>query len=192
MERILFVNACMREGSRTKRLAQYLLSKLDGEVEEVYLDRNTAEPLYADTLAERVELGAKGDFDHPLFHNAKQLKKADIVVIAAPYWDLSIPAALKAYLESLCNVGVTFNYSERGMPQSLCRMQKLYFVTTAGGKIFSDDFGWGYIKMLFEGFFGVKDFAYVKAEGLDIVGADVERILDKAKTEIDQLFEVSA
>ena len=37
MEKILYINACVRDGSRTKRIADYLLSKLDGEVEQVNL-----------------------------------------------------------------------------------------------------------------------------------------------------------
>ena len=37
MDKILYINACVRDGSRTKRIADYLLSKLDGEVEQVNL-----------------------------------------------------------------------------------------------------------------------------------------------------------
>lgn len=192
MKKILFVNACMRDASRTKLLADYLLSKLSGEITEVKLDRTSAEPLYADTLTLRSERSERGDFDHPIFDNAKQFREADVVVIAAPYWDLSSPAVLKAYLESLCNVGITFNYSPEGIPVSLCKAEKMYFITTAGGRIFSDEFAYGYIKMLFEGFFGIHDFGYIKAENLDIIGADVEAILDHAKEDIDSLFEVKA
>ena len=190
MDHILFINACVREGSRTKRLADHLLSKLSGEIEEVKLDRKNAQPLYGDTLALRMERTAQGDFDHPIFDNAKQFKKADVVVIAAPYWDLSIPAVLKAYLESLCNIGLTFDYSDEGIPSPLCRARKLYFVTTAGGAVFSDEYGFGYVRTLCESFFGISDFEYIKAEGLDIVGADVEATLDRAKADIDKLFEV--
>jgi len=35
--------------------------------------------------------------------------------------------------------------------------------------------------------FGISDVILVKAEGLDIVGADVEEILQKTKQEIDTL-----
>ena len=190
MKNILFINACMHVGSRTKELADHLLSKLDGEITTVQLDRTNAEPLFADTLAQRIALTEQGDFDHPIFDNAKQFKQADIIVIAAPYWDLSIPAALKAYLESLCNIGLTFDYSPQGVPTSLCHAEKLYFVTTSGGMIYSDEYGFGYIKTLCEAFFGIREFAYIKAEGLDIVGADIPRILQCAKKEIDKLFEV--
>lgn len=192
MDRILFINACVREDSRTKALADYLLSKLSGAATERKLDRSSAEPLYGDTLNDRMKWTDQGDFDHPIFDNAKQFKEADIIVIAAPYWDLSIPAILKAYLESLCNIGLTFDYSDEGIPTPLCRAKKLYFITTAGGYIYSDEYGWGYVKKLCETFFGISDFTYIKAEGLDIVGADINAILDGAKAEIDKLQEVNA
>lgn len=37
MEKILFINACIREESRTLRLARHLLKRLDGEIEELNL-----------------------------------------------------------------------------------------------------------------------------------------------------------
>ena len=39
MEKILFINACIRPESRTLILAKHLLSKLDGKVEEVPLQK---------------------------------------------------------------------------------------------------------------------------------------------------------
>ena len=60
-------------------------------------------------------------------------------------------------------------------------------MTTAGGPIFSDEFGYGYVKALAQGFYGIPDTAMVKAEGLDIIGADVEDILKKAEQEIEKL-----
>ena len=38
---ILLINACVREGSRTKILAERLLSGLEGEIEEVRLEELT-------------------------------------------------------------------------------------------------------------------------------------------------------
>lgn len=35
MKKILYINACVREKSRTDALARYLLSRLSGDVEEV-------------------------------------------------------------------------------------------------------------------------------------------------------------
>ena len=50
----------------------------------------------------------------------------------------------------------------------------------------SDELGFGYIKSLAENFYGIKDIVYIKAEGLDIYGANTEDILEKAKKDIDQ------
>ena len=41
--------------------------------------------------------------------------------------------------------------------------------------------------MLAENFYGIKNINYIKAEGLDIWGADVEAIMDKARKEINEL-----
>ena len=64
------------------------------------------------------------------------------------------------------------------MPQGLCRANKLTYVTTAGGPIFSENFGYGYVRALATTFFGIKETRMIKAENLDIRGADVERLLN--------------
>ena len=107
-----------------------------------------------------------------------------MIVIAAPYWDLMFPAVLKTYLENITVTGITFRYSEEGRPQSLCRAKALYYVTTAGGFIGQNDFGFSYVKALAQNFFGITDVHRYAAEGLDILGADVDRIMGKAKAAI--------
>ena len=64
--------------------------------------------------------------------------------------------------------------------------KKIIYITTAGGPIISDDFGFGYIKSLAENFYGINDTVYIKAEGLDIFGANIQEILEKAKKDIDK------
>ena len=99
----------------------------------------------------------------------------------APYYDLSFPAMLKQYFEQINVLGLTFTYSESGVPTGLCKAKSLYYVTTAGGPIISDDYGFGYVKALANTFYGIEDVKQIKAEGLDIVGADVEAILEKVE-----------
>lgn len=184
---VLFINACAREQSRTLRLAQYLLSKLDGEVTELRLFEKFFPVANEAFLRQRDGLIAASDYDDPLFDMARQFAAAEQIVIAAPYWDLSFPAALKQYFEQINAVGVTFRYSPEGKPQGLCRAKRLVYVTTAGGSILSDALGYGYVEALAKGFYQIPDVRYVKAEGLDIAGADVEGILRAAKAEIDRL-----
>lgn len=177
---LLFINGCVREESRTLELAKAVLAKEAGEIQEVRLYPNGPEGLNAETLHQREELLKKGEYSHPMFRWANQFAQADTVVIAAPYWDLMFPAKVRAYLEEVSVSGITFQYSAKGIPQGLCKAKRLIYVTTAGGPIIHN-FGFDYVKALAQSFYGISDVRLVKAEGLDIWGADVEAILEEAK-----------
>ena len=179
-KKILFVNACVRKESRTRRLADCLLARLEGEVEEVRLEALDFGVSDEHFVEERIRLLAEGAYDHPMFRLARSFAAADLIVIAAPYWDLSFPASLKQYIELVNAIGITFRYTESGEPQGLCRAEKIYYVTTAGGRIDSSAYGCGYVKALAETFYGIPETVLISAEGLDLVGADVEAILQAA------------
>ena len=182
MERpILYVNACVRKESRTQSLAEKLLSRLGGPYEELRLAEIAFPAVDEAYLDLRDKLLAEGDFQNPLFALARQFSAAETVVIAAPYWDLSFPAALKQYLEQITVVGITFRYSEEGIPLSLCRAKRLFYVTTAGGFYVPEDYGFGYVKALAQGYYGIQDVRKLEADGLDIRGADVSAILSSAE-----------
>lgn len=184
MDNILYINACCRADSRTKELAQYLLSKLYGNIQSVNLYEENICPLDAQLLAERDSLLKNGQTDDKLFTFAKQFALADTIVISAPYWDLMFPSILKVYLENITVCGITFCYSDKGVPQSLCKAKNLYYVTTAGGFIGDNNFGYDYIKALATGFFGINNLRFISAEGLDIYGADTDKIMYEAKDNI--------
>ena len=184
MDRILLINACVRPCSRTLELTQEVLRKLDGCVEEIRLHEASLPVLDLERMARRGEAAQKQDFSHPDFDLAKQFAVAEIVVIAAPYWDLMFPAVLKAYLENITVSGITFRYTEQGRPESLCKAKALYYVTTAGGFIGQNDFGFSYVKALAQNFFGITEVHRYAAEGLDIYGADTEGIMEQATAEI--------
>ena len=181
---ILFVNACVRKQSRTLRLAKNLLDQLAGKIKEVRLEDVVFPVVDEDFIIRRDILKNNGKYDDPMFELARDFSKADTIVIAAPYYDLSFPAMLKQYFEQINVIGMTFAYSAAGKPMGLCRAEKLYYVTTAGGYILSDDFGFGYVKALANTFYGIEDVRQIKAEGLDIVGADVEEILKSVEIEL--------
>lgn len=177
---ILFVNACVRkEDSRTLRLCRALLGKLGGKVTEVDLSEADFRPLDASALDWRTALLHQGKTDDPAFFAARQFASADTIVVAAPYWDMSFPAALKVYIENICVMGIASRYDETGRPQGLCRAEKLYYVTTAGGK-YIPDFSFGQIDALAKGYFGIPETELICAEFLDIVGNDAEAILNDA------------
>ena len=175
---ILFINACVRKGSRTLRLAEQLLDTLDGEIKEVKTEEIEFPVVDEEFINRREELKNAGSYDDTVFSLAKDFAAADTIVIAAPYYDLSFPAMLKQYFEQINVGGLTFTYSEEGIPQGLCKAKSLYYVTTAGGPIVSDDYGFGYVKALANTFYGIKEVYRLQAEGLDIIGADTDAILN--------------
>ena len=76
-------------------------------------------------------------------------------------------------------MGITFLYTPEGFPKGLCKAKKLYYVMTAGGMYVPEEFGFGYVKALANGFYGIEDVKLIKAVGLDIAGADAEGIVQE-------------
>lgn len=181
---ILFINACVRGFSRTKKLADYLLSETDERVEELKLREIEFPSVDEDFLARRDALISERKFDNPMFDLAGQFAGADKIVIAAPFWDLSFPAVLKQYFEQINVLGLTFSYSAAGVPVGLCRASSLYYVTTAGGNYVPEEYGLGYVKALAEGFYGIKNVELIRAVGLDIAGANERKIIQKCLDKI--------
>ena len=180
----LFINACVRSDSRTMILADRLLKRLNMPFDELRLG-NVDFPLIDEAfLKKRDRLIAECEFDDPSFELARRFARAECIVIAAPYWDLSFPAALKQYFEQVNVVGISFKYSADGVPVGLCSAKRLFYVTTAGGAFAPEEFGFGYVKALAQAFYGIEDVRLIKATGLDIAGADVGAILRSAEAEI--------
>ena len=182
---ILFINACVRVSSRTKRLADRLLAGLEGPVREVRLGELTFPQADAAFLARREECIQKGDYSDPVFDLAKDFAAAEEIVLAAPYWDLSFPSAVKDYLEQITVTGLTFSYGADGRPVSHCRAKRLYYVMTAGGPILPPNHGYAYVRDLAGTFFGVPEVPLFSAELLDVEGMDVEAQLQAAEKQID-------
>ncbi len=188
-ESILYINACVRKESRTRKLAEKLLIKLDKPFEEVCLADIPFASVNEEYLNRRDHLISIGDYQNPMFSLARQFSEASTIVIAAPYWDLSFPAMLKQYLEQINVVGITFKYSEEGIPIGLCKANRLYYVTTAGGQYVPEEFGFGYVKALAQNFYGIQDVRQISAVGLDIINADVDAIMNAAEDTLDSLLE---
>ena len=186
MKNILYINACLKRDvdSRTNLLAQAYLKKTlenqDCRLSTLNLEETIMHPLTGKSLAEREKAIADNDFSGALFDLARNFAAADEVVIAAPYWDMSFPASLKLYIEQICVNKLTFCYSEKGIPCGLTNIKKVVYLTTSGGYIGNNNFGFDYIKTLFSTLFGVGDIAFFSAEGLDIYGNDPESILSEA------------
>lgn len=177
MKNILYIDACVRPCSRTRRLADELIKRLNGSVTHLVLEEEGLVPLGGAELERRESFIQNEDYSDPMFRLAKLFRDADEIVIAAPYWDMSFPSSLKVFIERVAVRGLTFTYTDEGTPLGLCRAKRLWYVTTMGGAGLPYDYGYGYIKSLCAAYYGIKDAKLVCAEGLDIIGNDPEAIL---------------
>ena len=189
----LFVNACVRADSRTLRIARYFLTKYGEKCgnmnwHEVRLEDENIQSLDFNALEKRNKILSEKHFDDEMLRYARQFATADSIVIAAPYWDMSFPSMLKNYIEAVNAIGVTFVYGEDGRPHGLCKAKKLVYITTAGGPIISENYGFGYIKGLCNVCYGIKDVSYIKAEFLDVEGANIDEILKKSYDDADRIL----
>lgn len=192
MEHILFIDACMRgaDVSRTHELCRHFLAEYTArrpKAEVIHRDLcREPLPLLTRELVEHREKWVEGEPDHPLLSPAKEVAEADLILVGAPYWDLSFPAALKAYLEWASCRGITFRYTEDGRQVGLSRARALVYCTTGGGPVEGQNFGYDYVKAL-AAMFGIPETHCVAAEGLDIWGSDVPAILARAEAKLSEL-----
>lgn len=107
MPTLLFVNACVRgKDSRTLVLAEQLLERireanskdLAFQIEEIRFSTESLLPLNYERLERREELLVHGQFHDTMFDYANAVAQADMLVIAAPYWNMSFPSMLKIFL----------------------------------------------------------------------------------------------
>lgn len=126
--------------------------------------------------------------DHPFLNYARQFNQAEKIVIAAPLWNLGVPSILKAYLDYVMIVGINFIYTEAG-PEGLCAGKKAVHITSRGGVYTEEPYvqyemADRYLRTIL-GFLGIRDIRTIAAEGLDVQGADVGAIVDRAKKEAE-------
>lgn len=179
MRKLLFIDGCMRDDSRTLAMARAFIDELtaksgDWETETVRLKDMNLKPFLWSDVERRDEL-SKAEFADSMFDLAKQLKSADYVVVAAPYWDFSFPAVLKIYVEHIMVNGLTFYIDEYGY-HGMCKAKEMAYITTAGGDIGDKNFGYGYMNCI-ASILGIKESIFLCADGLDIYGADTEKVM---------------
>ena len=178
MKKILFVNGCIRENSRTEALARaYLARQAACTVEEIRLEGLDIRPFDYEMLQARDRASAGGDFSGGMFSLARQFADADQVVIAAPYWDCLFPSKLKVYLEHVSVNGVTFAYGPEGRPEKRCRAESLVYITTAGGFLQKPSSVEYFIRE-YCGLLCIEDVRFYAAEGLDVFPDRVQPLLD--------------
>ena len=136
MRKIFYVDACLRTGSNTKKIADAIIAKLAEryDVETVRLSENVFPVVNNDILNDR----ANGIVPDEYVEMAKKLADADRLVIAAPFWDMSFPSALKVFLENMSLFNVTFGSNEKEC-YGLCKAEKVLYITTRGMNVSTGD-----------------------------------------------------
>ena len=183
MKTLLFVDCCIRrDHSRTGMLATAFLEHLpEGwQVERLCLMDEPLQPLMEGGFLQREALLKAGDLHHRRFDYAWQFQRADAILIAAPFYDLSIPALLKVYIENVSVDGITFTCDERGLHGN-CRGEKMIFVTSRGGfyEGSPEEMGSRYMEAMCR-FFGTGEYTCIAADGVDIDPRQTPAILQEA------------
>jgi FMN-dependent NADH-azoreductase len=96
----------------------------------------------------------------------EELQAAEILVIASPIYNFSVPAVLKAWIDQVARARVTFRYTENG-PEGLLKAKKAYLVMASGGVPLGSevDYASTYLKQVMN-FLGIQDVTVVDAGGL--------------------------
>lgn len=113
-----------------------------------------------------------------------ELFAADVIVLGAPMYNLSIPAALKAYIDQVVRAGLTFTYPDY---QGLVKGKKMFVLAARGGggygpgeQMEAMNFQDPYLKTIF-GMIGIADITFIHDEKTMAGDSELPNSLEKAR-----------
>ncbi len=188
MKKLFYIDSCLRKGSNTKKIADVIIDKLSEkyEIEMVRLSEYSFPVVDNDILNDR----ANGIVPDEYVEMARSLAAADRLVIAAPFWDMSFPSALKVFFENMSLFNVTFASTDKEC-YGLCKAEKVLYITTRGMNISTGDEleqATPYIKALSR-LWGLGDLHVVSAQNMDY--STEEQKADKVKKAIEEGLKLS-
>ena len=189
MEKLLYIDSCIRdEVSRTKKIATPIINKLKEryDVETLVINDLNLTIVKKDLVNKRTN----GIIDEEVLSWANKVSKADRIVIAAPFWDMSIPAALKSFIELCSIINVTFASDDKTC-FGICNCKKLLYITTRGMNIKTNselDQATPYLKAM-SYLWGLGDVSVVAAYNLDY--SNEEEINNKIKKAINEGLKIA-
>lgn len=199
MSKVLYIKANPKsnEASRTFRISEkfiesYKKSHPQDEIITLDLYKEGIHFLTLEDINSVFGPKTEESKNHPILKYAYQFASVDKYVIAAPMWNLSIPAILKAYIDYVSVTGITFRYTAQG-PVGLMENKKAIHIIATGGEYFGGpgfayEMGNRYLNTIL-GFFGITDVELIAAQKLDVVGEDVEGIMANAIKDAQQKAE---
>jgi FMN-dependent NADH-azoreductase len=122
-----------------------------------------------------------------------ELFAADVIVIGAPMYNLSIPTQLKAWIDRITRAGKTFRYTETG-PVGMAGGRKVIIASSRGGFYAGQaaetafDHQEAYLRAVFA-LIGITDVQVVRAEGIGYGPEARDTAVANAKTEITALIQ---
>lgn len=178
---ILLINSSSRiQGSVTRDISAQLVQQLQQQTGLSTIERDLA-----DGIAFIDEQWVGANFTDPAERSAQQeaalaesdrlineLKQASHIVIAAPIYNFSVPAVVKAWIDQVARARVTFRYTENG-PEGLLKGKKAYLVIASGGVPLGSevDYASSYLRHVM-GFLGIDDVTLVNANELNRAAND--------------------
>ena len=176
MEKLIVIDSCMREESRTRVILDAAREVLSAryEIETIDVNALALPPLTPEGLKAR----NAGVVPQEALSVAGRIALADRLVIAAPFWDMSFPAVLKAFFENMSLYNVTFT-DDGSTCTGLCKCRKVLYITTRGMDIPTGDFrdqGSSYLKAL-SSLWGLGEVITVAAWNLDYM--PLEKVNEK-------------
>jgi len=124
-----------------------------------------------------------------------EVLEADVIVLAVPVHNFSIPSTLKAWIDYVVRAGRTFSYTSNG-PKGLVAGKRAIVVLASGG-IFSDgpakpfDFHEPYLRAVL-GFIGITDVDVVRVEGVAMSAIGPQKALAFANARAAEILAHSA
>lgn len=197
MTRILHLDSsARRHGSLSRELSRFY-------VDQVLAVEPGADVVYRDLAHEQLPLVSdewvSAAFSPPDGYDANdrfaldrsdgligELLAADLVVVGAPVYNFSVPAALKAWIDLVARVGRTFVYGPDGVPHGLLGDKRVVVAASSGsGPRLLAAMGMDHHDSYLRGFFaflGITDVQVVAAWGRD--AATVAQTVAAARTEL--------
>lgn len=186
MSKVLYIKANIKnEGeSRTFKVSdsfveEYKKNNPEDEIITLDLYKENIDFLRADDLGKLFGPKDEESKNNSILKYAYQFADADKYIIAAPMWNLSFPAILKAYIDYVSVSGITFKYTAEG-PVGLLNNKKAVHIVSRGGAYDNSPYEMGdrYLRTIL-GFFGIKDIETIAIDNLDVMGVNVEEKVEE-------------
>ncbi|EGT0696406.1 FMN-dependent NADH-azoreductase [Clostridium perfringens] len=186
MSKVLYIKANIKnEGeSRTFKVSdsfveEYKRNNPEDEIITLDLYKENIDFLRADDLGKLFGPKDEESKNNSILKYAYEFAAADKYIIAAPMWNLSFPAILKAYIDYVSVSGITFKYTAEG-PVGLLNNKKAVHIVSRGGAYDNSPYEMGdrYLRTIL-GFFGIKDIETIAIDNLDVMGVNVEEKVEE-------------